>query len=131
MVFAPWASQPPDLGRIPENYALLVVVALSIAGTSLLEEVFFRAMLQTRLEILLGRWPGIVLASLCYGVAGVLAATYPDDLGVAIAMAISVQGVAGLMYGYLWSRYRNIWLNFGLHACITTLALIPLTDALF
>ncbi|CAM3807190.1 hypothetical protein GCM10009799_06700 [Nocardiopsis rhodophaea] len=130
MVFAPWASHPPDLGRVPESYALLVVLALSVVGTSLLEEVFFRAMLQTRLEMRFGRWPGIVLAALCYGVTGIVATSYPDDLWIALGTAISVQGVAGLMYGYLWSRYRNIWLNFLLHTCATTLALIPLTHTL-
>ncbi len=130
MVFAPWASHPPDLGRVPASYALLVVLALSVVGTSLLEEVFFRAMLQTRLEMRFGRWPGIVLAALCYGVTGIVAKSYPENLWVALGLAISVQGVAGLMYGYLWSRYRNIWLNFLLHTCATTLALIPLTESL-
>ncbi|GAA3751813.1 CPBP family intramembrane glutamic endopeptidase [Salinactinospora qingdaonensis] len=123
--FAPWAMAVPARDRLPEDYAALLEVLLVLATAALLEEFFFRALLQTRLELLLGRWSAIVVTSLLYALASLIAAEPPAGPLLAVAMAVAVQGAAGLLYGYLWSRYRNIWVNFLFHAGVSVLAIYP------
>ncbi|MFC7326543.1 CPBP family intramembrane glutamic endopeptidase [Marinactinospora rubrisoli] len=125
-VLAPWTTPLPTPRTLPDEYSLAVRLLLTFTTSALLEEVFYRGMLQTRLELLLGRWPGIVAAALVYGIgAAVGTHVYPDP-AVNLGMGIAVQGVTGLLFGYLWSRYRNLWLNFLLHTGVSALPVLPL-----
>ncbi|MBB4929481.1 membrane protease YdiL (CAAX protease family) [Lipingzhangella halophila] len=125
----PLAAQPPELGSVPEQYDLVATLAIGYTVTALLEVVFFQGFLLTRLEILFGRWPGIVLMALVYALASLVGGSMPNGIVSAVAGAIAVQGAAALLYGYLWSRYRNIWLNVLLQMGIVTFIVLPVAEA--
>jgi membrane protease YdiL (CAAX protease family) len=123
-VLTPWAARTPAAGEIlPDRFTVAGVLIVTLLWSPVLEEVFFRGMLQTRLEYVVGRWPGIVLASGVYAAAGLIGGTAPNGAATAVATAVCVQGTAGLMYGYLWSRYRNMWLNLLLHTATVVFVL--------
>ncbi|RDI67424.1 CPBP family intramembrane glutamic endopeptidase [Nocardia pseudobrasiliensis] len=95
--------------------------AVTLAGVfvinAVVEEIFYRFWLQTRLETHYGRWPAIAMTSVLFaawhsaihGGAGIL---------VDLAAAVIDIGVTGLFLGYLWSRYRNPWLQILVHGLI-------------
>ncbi|MFC4563147.1 CPBP family intramembrane glutamic endopeptidase [Nocardiopsis mangrovi] len=125
---SPWAVQPPMAGgTVPDRFTAVLVITISLLSSPILEEIFYRGMLQTRLEFVLGRWPGIVAASFAYSLFSLVGSGVPNGFPVALAMSVCVQGVAGVMFGYLWTRYRNMWLNIVLHSFITLLAPVPLS----
>ncbi|WP_052745540.1 type II CAAX endopeptidase family protein [Allosalinactinospora lopnorensis] len=130
-VLIPWAEHPPEMGSVPEHYDVLAALAIGYIATALLEVVFFQGFLQTRLEVLFGRWPAIVLVALVYALTSLVGATFPSGVLNAVASAIAVQGAAALLYGYLWSRYRNIWLNFLLQFGVVTLIVLPVAAVLW
>jgi membrane protease YdiL (CAAX protease family) len=79
-----------------------VVVLVACVGAPLIEELFFRGLVQTRLVGRLGPVPGIVLASLVFGAAHLLAWNGPESLAYAWAVA-----AGGLVLGtirYLTGR---------------------------
>ena len=92
---------------------------------SVLEEIFYRVILQTRLEALWGRWPAITASTLLFAVMHVH--RYGDGRFFDITLLILVSnGGLGLFAGYLWSRYRNVWAILLVHGAINALALLPL-----
>ncbi|WP_147280295.1 CPBP family intramembrane glutamic endopeptidase [Marinitenerispora sediminis] len=127
-VLAPWTTPLPTPRTLPDEYTLVVRLLLTLTTSALLEEVFYRSLLQTRLELLLGRWPGIVAAALVYGVGAAIGTHVYHGAVLGLCMGIAVQGAAGLLFGYLWSRYRNLWLNFLLHTGTSALPVLPLVS---
>ncbi|MGW4327355.1 CPBP family intramembrane glutamic endopeptidase [Nocardia sp. NPDC004573] len=110
--------QPWTGGPVPDPVVLVVVFLVN----AVIEEIFYRFWLQTRLESRYGRWPAIALAALLWAswhtaIQGGLG--LPLDL----ASVIVNQGVTGLFLGYLWSRHRNPWLVIGVHGLMNA----PLT----
>ena len=101
----------------PAGPTLLVLVAGGFVINSLLEEIVYRFWLQTRLERMLGVWPGVVVASLLWAVWHV-AIQGTGDLTVDIAVALARHGVLGLFLGALWARYRNPWAPILLHGAV-------------
>ena len=102
----------------PEASVALVGFLAAFAVISLCEEIFFRAMLQTRLEHFMGRWGGIVSTSVAFALTYALVQTFDavsqlpgDDLVHDIGLAMLTYSAAGLFYGYLWACFRNLWLN--------------------
>lgn len=94
----------------------LVVAATATALTaSIGEEIFYRYWLQTRVEALWGRWPAILLASAIFGLMHLASHTAGHGVGIGVAIVIANQGVFGIACGYLWSRYRRLWLPILLH----------------
>jgi uncharacterized protein len=98
---------------------------LTFLTASVLEEIFYRALLQTRLEALLGRWPAITATALLFAAmhthrigAGPLAET--------VAVVLVFNGGFGLFLGYLWARYRNIWSLVVTHGAVNSLTLLPI-----
>jgi len=96
----------------------LTFVWLSLEA-GVVEEFFFRVLLQTRLSAVLKSELGaIVIASLCFGLlhapglylrTGLTQeglASHPS-LFMAIGYSIVVTSVAGFMFGVLWARTRN------------------------
>ena len=73
--------------------------------------------MQTSLERLLGRWPGIVIASLLWA-SWHASIQGTGHLLLDVATAISNQGVLGLYLGYLWSGYRRAWAPLAVHAAV-------------
>jgi uncharacterized protein len=113
----------------PARIALVAVLAfvwLTIEA-GLVEEYFFRAVLQTRLErALRSRAGGIVIAALVFGLVhapglylrGHLTnerAGAHASLLYAIGYAIVILSPTGLAFGVLWSRTRNLPLAVALH----------------
>ncbi len=113
------------------------VVLLSFAWQAveagLVEEFFFRAVLQTRLLALTGSpAAGAILAALVFGVAhvpgyvlrggGVLDAigSQPSALD-AIAYAVAVPSVAAIPFALIWARTRNLYACVLLHGAIDAL----------
>jgi uncharacterized protein len=123
--FGPLAPPPPAAQDLPSVEVLVVGMIVTFLTASVLEEVFFRVWLQTRLELLLGPWAGVVMASLAFGVMHVVSHQALGPPVLTLAQVIAVQGVAGLLYGYLWMRYRNVWLVILLHTGVNSLALAP------
>ncbi|ADY27817.1 Abortive infection protein (plasmid) [Deinococcus proteolyticus MRP] len=86
----------------------IVVAALVTAVTAGFgEELFYRRLLQSRLEALLGAWPGIALASLAFALMH-LGSHGSADLPGTLARIIVAQGSFGLFAGVLWWRYRSL-----------------------
>lgn len=107
----------PHVG-LPGLSLSLIGFVLAFALIALCEEIFFRAMLQTRLEVLMGRWGGIVAATVVFAFTYAVVQPFDevsqlpgDDAGYVIALSVLSYGPAGLLYGYLWSCFRNLWLN--------------------
>lgn len=107
---------------IPACYIWLLV------EVGLVEEFFFRALLQSRLSAWLhSEAGGIVLASLLFGLAHAPGLYYrtartleavgphPSWL-MAVGYSIVVISVPGLFMGVLWSRTRNLFLLMTVHA---------------
>ncbi|MRG27657.1 CPBP family intramembrane metalloprotease [Laceyella tengchongensis] len=78
---------------------------------------FYRVWLQTRLEELLGSWPAIMLTSIPWSIWHIKI-QHTGYLPADVVMAIANQGVTGLFLGYLWSRYRNMWVLIMVHGII-------------
>jgi membrane protease YdiL (CAAX protease family) len=101
------------------------------------EEVFFRVLLQSRLAALT-RSPvaGLFLSALVFGLAHapglwLRGAGALDGIGdapslaLAIATSITTMGVAGLVFGVLWLRTRNWLLLVALHGLVDALSNAP------
>ncbi len=118
-VVAVWAllrglvTDMPDYSAVPSADLLIAATATAItAGFG--EELLYRRLLQTRLEALLGGWPGIVLASLAFALMH-LGSHGGGNPVVDIASVIVVQGGFGLLMGVLWWRFRNLPLIVAAH----------------
>jgi uncharacterized protein len=114
--FGPMAKPAVPTG-IDDRASLAAVLILGFVVNAGIEEVFYRIWLQTSLERLLGRWPGIVIASLLW------ASWHASIQGTGsflldVATTISNQGVLGLYLGYLWSAYRRAWAPLAVHAAV-------------
>lgn len=122
----------PHIGLPPPS---LTLYAMLIAFTmiAVCEEIFFRCMMQTRLEILLGRWGGIMITSAVFALTYALIQPYdavaqlpPEhDLTHDIGMAMLTYGAASVLYGYLWACFRNTWINVLMRLAVFVLILPP------
>jgi uncharacterized protein len=104
---SPIGAPRSDLADTTDTITLIMVLVAGFAVNALLEEVFYRRWLQTRLESVLGRWPAVLLSSLLFGVwhVGIMGGPLAESL----AGSIVYQGALGVLLGYLWSRYRLMW----------------------
>lgn len=112
-----WPFTTPPAHQLPDPVTLAVGSLVTLLTAGVLEEVFYRGWLQTRLEALGGRWPAIVISALLFAFMH-LSRVEPDAVGVGLAGLVAFQGVFGLMQGYLWSRYRNIWVIIAIHVVV-------------
>ncbi len=103
----------------------------------LVEEFFFRGMLQNRLSVFLRSNIGaICITSLVFGIvhapgmyfrgAGVSEGlgSSPSFLTV-MGYCIAIQAVPGFFLGIIWSKTRNLWLLMGIHAMIDLVPSLP------
>lgn len=118
---------PPQEETDDVGLAFLVVAALlTFLTANVLEELFYRVLLQTRLEALLGRWAAILLSALLFALLHLPSQIDGGDAGdlpVAIGVVIVYQGLFGIFAGYLWARHRNIWILIAAHTVVNTLPL--------
>ncbi|MEU7456253.1 CPBP family intramembrane glutamic endopeptidase [Streptosporangium roseum] len=108
---------PPLTQQLPDPVTLAIGSLITLLTASVLEEFFYRAWLQTRLEALYGRWPAILASALLFSAMHV-SHIDPEAIGVGIASVVAAQGMFGLMQGYLWGRYRNIWVIILIHTIV-------------
>ncbi|GAA2787975.1 CPBP family intramembrane glutamic endopeptidase [Crossiella cryophila] len=92
----------PESRLIPDVQTILVVFLFN----AVIEELFFRRWLQTRLEAVLGLWPGIVLAAVLWAVWHIGIQSH-HGVGLGVLTVLAGHGVRGMFLGYLWARYRN------------------------
>lgn len=133
------AQVPGWLAAIAAPFCLLWL-ALEVG---LVEEFFFRALLQTRVSRLTGsELSGVVAASVLFGlihvpglylrtaVTGEGLAASPSLAG-ALAYSILVTSVAGFFLGILWARTRNLGVVVIVHAAVDLIPnLLPFLRAL-
>jgi uncharacterized protein len=97
------------------------------AEVGLVEEFFFRAVLQSRIAVLLkSQTAGIIMSGLIFGLAhapglylrGAESEGITEALpfGFWAAYTISAMSVAGIFLGIIWSRTKNLYLVMALHA---------------
>ncbi|RPK27981.1 hypothetical protein EDO6_03504 [Paenibacillus xylanexedens] len=107
-------AQPEGAIVGTDTTELLLLMLIGFMINSVLEEVFYRVWLQTRLEALLGRWPAILLASLLWSIWHI-AIQGNGQWDIDVATVIANHGVTGLFLGYMWARYRKIWVIILIH----------------
>jgi membrane protease YdiL (CAAX protease family) len=110
---------------------VLAVWLVAFFGAGFPEEFFYRVLLQTRLELLWGRWNGLAVAALLFGLLHVpsrFALVYLGttsspglDFAVTLAFVLTGQTAIGILLGYMWMRYRNAWVNVLLHTAYDAL----------
>jgi membrane protease YdiL (CAAX protease family) len=112
--------------------ALIVAFVLALLTAGFVEEFFFRGVLQSRLEAVLGSQPrALLIASLLFGLfhlpAYFFSALEPTrgNLLWAAASVITEPMVTGLLFGILWIRTRNLAAPVLVHAFIDALAMLP------
>lgn len=104
---------------------LAVTMLLTFLTASVTEELFYRVMLQTRLEELLGRWPAIVASALLFALMHINR-LHDGPPGVMLAVIVLFNGGFGLFVGYLWARYRSLPAIIAAHGAVNSLILLPI-----
>lgn len=107
-------TSPRNSSQIVDPTTLIIILLFGFLINSLLEELFYRVWLQTRLERLLGSWPAIFLTSILWSIWHI-AIQGTGEWSTDLATVISNQGITGIFLGYLWSRYRNVWVLILIH----------------
>jgi membrane protease YdiL (CAAX protease family) len=114
-----------ELQHLDESLVLSVFLALIIPffTAALPEELFYRVMLQTRIEKKFGWLVSILVSSLLFSLfhfpsrfvlASGVDGTAGDFTSVLIGTLLP-SFVLGIVFGFLWNRYRNIYLLLALH----------------
>ncbi len=86
----------------------VVVFTISFILAAFFEEFSFRGFIQTRLENGLGTWPGLILASIIFGLAHLPTQIVSSGSAfVGFGLTFS-QTLGGLMLGYLYKRTRSL-----------------------
>jgi len=102
----------------------------------LVEEFFFRALLQSRISVLLkSNVAGILISGLIFGLAhapglylrGAGSEGVNEQLPFIFwaAYTITVMSLAGIFLGIIWSRTRNLWLIMAIHAMVDLIPNLP------
>lgn len=134
------AAQPLFTGDYAVSSIILGAVLLFpilVLEVGLVEEFFFRAILQGRLSTWLkSETAGIVLMALIFGLAhapglylrgaGSVTALGPTpDLLSSVAYSIAILSMAGLAFGVIWSRTRNLLVLVLIHAWVDLPPFLP------
>ena len=100
--------------------AMPLVFAWLVIQVGLIENFFFRGMLQSRLAVFLrNEWIAIFLASLLFAASGVpalLMGSETTDWPRIAAEATLMVSVMGITFGYIWMRTRNLLILMLVHA---------------
>ena len=116
-------ATPPAAYVWPDTLTLVVTLLVVFLLNAVVEEYFYRVWLQSRLELLLGRWPAILVAAVAWAVWH---SVIQGGQGIVVDLAtvISNQGIQGLFLGYLWSRYRNLWALLLVHGAVNAAGIL-------
>lgn len=112
LVLGVLSSVGPFSTGTPTSWPPLPVLVVGATATAITagvgEEVFYRRLLQTRLEALNGPWTGLLAASLLFALMHSF--SHGDGpLWANVLQAIAMQGTVGIALGLLWARWRRIW----------------------
>ena len=131
------ATISSDYLRLLTPGLLTALFLLAVIHAGFPEEAFYRVLLQTRLELLLGTRSGIAVSSLLFGLRHLpsrfafvwfVSTRSPlAGLGLALMAVLCDQVVTGYLFGYMWMRYRNAWVNMAAHTlfdCVGFLSLL-------
>ncbi|RNL83894.1 CPBP family intramembrane glutamic endopeptidase [Halostreptopolyspora alba] len=117
---------------MPSPGTVAFTMLVTFVAITVPEEIFYRGMVQSRLERLAGRWPAIAAASFLFAVAHAVMDPYNEIVDLSsdgplhrLGVAIPTYGVLGVLLGYVWSQYRNIWLLVLLRGTMLTLIIAP------
>ena len=132
-------SGPSGMSLLP-LWLLAALAVLSFCSAGFTEEMFYRILLQTRLERVLGRWNAIAAGALLFGLfhlpsrlAFVWLGTTGSvgwDSAQALTGVVTSHVVLGLIEGYMWARFRNAWWNVGAHTIKDFLYFVAILSAL-
>ncbi|OLT27886.1 abortive infection protein [Nocardiopsis sp. CNR-923] len=121
----------PVYGLPPVSLAV-VGFLLAFVLVCVCEEIFYRGMLQTRLEFLLGRWAGIVVAATVFALTYAIVQPYDAvarirgyDFVHDLWLSLLSYAAGGLLFGYLWTCFRNIWVIVLLRLSLFVLVMPP------
>lgn len=138
--FAGNAAKPLRDGSFTSSQILISLPLLFIwlfIEVGLVEEFFFRALLQNRLTVIFRSTTGAILTSaLIFGLVHAPGmylrhAGINDGLGSdptlinSMVYCIVIQSIPGLFLGILWARTKNLWLLMGIHAMFDLLPGLP------
>ncbi|MDP9640936.1 membrane protease YdiL (CAAX protease family) [Actinopolyspora lacussalsi] len=115
---SPLAPPPYPAAALPDPVTLAMASLVTLLTAGVLEEIFYRGFLQTRLESLVGRWPAIMVASLLFAAMHLPTHLHSGSVVTGLATVLVYQGLFGVLCGYLWSRYRNIWIVIAVHIVV-------------
>ena len=125
MIIVPVVLGGPTGVSLLPLWLLAALAVMTFCSAGFTEEMFYRVLLQTRLERVLGRWNGIAAAALLFGLFHLPSRLVFVWLGTgeslgwdsarALAAVVTGQMVLGLVDGYMWTRFRNVWWNVGAH----------------
>lgn len=107
----------------PDMWTLLLTLLIGFLINAVIETLFYRVWLQSRLELWFGRWPAIVLASLVWALWHVVIQG-GRGIDIDVATVIANHGVIGLFLGYLWSRYRQLWAVLLVHGAMNAFGIL-------
>lgn len=115
-----WAGAPAP--TMPGAQLMMVLLGGFVLN-AVVEEYFYRRWLQTRFELLLGRWPGIVLVTVLWSswhaaIQGV------GRLDLDLASVLVAHAATGVLLGPMWSRYRRMWPLLTVHGALNALPVL-------
>ncbi len=129
-------AKPIRDGLLSSNQLMIGIPLLLIwdyIEVGLVEEFFFRGLLQNRLAaVLKSPWGAIFISALIFGLvhapgmylrgAGAIEGlgTEPTLLAT-VSYSIAIQSAAGIFFGIIWYKTRNLWLLMGIHAMMDLL----------
>ena len=96
------------LGTLWVTLLINVLVALG-------EEISFRAYLLTGLERAWGRWPGLAIMMMVFGLVHLPAYMAQEMHALVLVLAIALAAVMGLLFGLTYLRTGSLWLPVGIH----------------
>lgn len=105
-----WQTLPLDafLGTLWVTLLINVLVALG-------EEISFRAYLLTGLERAWGRWPGLAIMMVVFGLVHLPAYMAQEMQSLVLVLAVALAAVMGLLFGLTYLRTGSLWLPVGIH----------------
>jgi uncharacterized protein len=102
----------PTRSELGDGMAIAVAfVAIAVVLAPIVEEVFFRGLLQRSLETVLPPWAAVAVAAVLFGLAHVSV-----DVGSGNVAVVAATGSAGAVFGAAAWRYRRLGPSMFAHA---------------
>lgn len=102
-----------------DKAALVVTIAFALAGAPIVEELFFRGLLQRALEPFAGVVGAILLQGLMFGGIHVLETSGAGRLGLWLSLS-----AVGIVHGVVYQRVKRITASMWAHALFNTVGVV-------